>query len=143
MARARKAPAAEPVGDIIDISQSTVRIGSRTMTVGLALSRGLIRRVEGGATLTARALDMLDTQGAKAVAREDRSREWRRKQGIADPATTEDGVLIKRKLPEPLMPKNVKNGEPVEDDETLEQIAERTAAIEKAHLAELEDEADG
>lgn len=137
MARARKA--AEPVGNVIDISKGTVRIGERTMTVGLALSRGYVVRVEGGVVLTDVALQMQDRAGTKAVEREARARDWRRRQGIAEPETTADGRLIKQRKPEPLRPKNVTpEGVPVEDDETLEQIAARTAAIEKAHLAELE-----
>lgn len=141
MARARKA--AEPVGNVIDISKGTVRIGERTYTVGLAISKGLLRRVEGGAVLTDLALQMQDTQGQKAVQREARARDWRRRQGIEEPETTSDGRLVRRRQPEPLRPKNVTpEGEPVEDDATLAQIADRTAAIEKAHLAELES-ADG
>lgn len=141
MARAKKV---QPDAGAFDISSGTVRIGERTYTVGRALAEGLIvRGVEGGAVLTDLALQMQDTQGQKAVQREARARDWRRRQGIEEPETTSDGRLVRRRQPEPLRPKNVTpEGEPVEDDATLAQIADRTAAIEKAHLAELES-ADG
>jgi hypothetical protein len=132
------------------MASDVVVIGTKTMTRSRALALGLVAVNDQGETVTTAAgKEMENTVGQKAAAAKARDAEWRRRQGlppIEEPATTEDGLLIKpKRAPKALKPKNVTpDGVPVEDEETLAQIEARTAAIEKAHLAALAaEESDG
>lgn len=75
--------------------------------------------------------------------REARQEQWAARQRLDTEALKERAVkqtplVPKGKKVQPLRPKNVKNGVPVEDPEVLDAIAERTAAIEAAKAAETE-----
>lgn len=101
------------------MSADTIRLpGGKTITLGRAVALGLANR---DGTLTAKGQSQ-DSQGAKAERDAARAEEWQESQGLKKG----------KKQPVILVPRNVKDGEPIEDEETLAAIAERTAAIEAA-----------
>lgn len=89
----------------------------------------------------------VDSQAAAVLHKEARKQEWEAKQGIAkprrrgeakatgadEPETTADGKIKRKREPKPLVPANVDHsGQPITDEETLAEIAAKTAAIEAA-----------
>ena len=122
--------------------------GGRAIPLQRAINMGLCD-AEGNALTPP-----MDSQAARLVRQEERKAAWAARQAkapgrrrpqvvatkVAAPEVTEDGLpKRRRKEPEPLKPQNVTpEGEPITDEETLAEIAAKTAALEAAKAAEDE-----
>ncbi len=118
--------------------------GGRSIPMQRAIAMGLAS-ADGSAAAPAP-----DSQAAKLLAKEQRKADWAARQAktnvkrrrvqtteVEAPETTIDGRMKRRKKePDPLRPQNVKDGEPITDEETLAEIAAKTAAIEAAQATE-------
>lgn len=119
-------------GDAIRLPNGSVTTRNR------ALARGWID-AEGNLTAAAPQPSRVEVERQKVA----RAKDWKRRQGIAVAAEDEDtpeekAALLGRKAKriEPLKPKNVTHdGEVITDKALLDEIAAKTAAIEKAEAA--------
>lgn len=115
------------------IGADLVRINGKTITRGRALAMGW---VDPKGNVTAKGDEAFTTKPADRKPASNKARQAARAAG--EPETTADGVFVKRKRVEPLKPRNVKNGKPIEDEAELARIAAETEAIEAAATAERE-----
>lgn len=117
------------------LGSDSVRLPNGSVTtVNRARARGWID-ADGNLTAAAPQPSRAEAERQKAI----RAQEWRRRQGIApaqDEDTPEEKAALqgrKAKRIEPLKPKNVDHdGTEITDKATLDDIAAKTAAIEKA-----------
>jgi hypothetical protein len=116
------------------VSSDIVTINGKTFTRSRALAQGLI---DAKGEVTAKA-DSLFGGNREKTSQPVKNRDRKAAREAIEPETTSDGKLVARKKVEPLKPKNVKDGKPIEDEEELAKIAAKTAEIEAAAKAERE-----
>lgn len=122
--------------------------GGRSIPMQRAIKMGLCD-ADGNALTPA-----ADSQAAAVLRKDARAADWAKRQRTGEPVvraqsrrrgpkaepgapeTTPDGKMRRKREPKPLVPQNVTaEGEPITDEETLAEIAAKTAAIEAAKAA--------